>query len=286
MLGLTAVNLKINLSREVGDNLKKSGNSPTDMEQRWDQRAEIYNEFQKKDKSLIPAKVVTYLSKRGVLDDQKVLDVGGGTGRYAILFGIYAKAVALTDISTQMIKYALENAQEAKIDNIHFEKLDWNQVDLAKKKMAKAYDFVFASMCPSIRGGEGFEGLEKMVAASRNWCGINQFIYHRDSLYEELVEEFGAPSHPDPHNDREFVSTVFNYLWEQGYEVNIHTLSDTQTTFYPVETVLADYWATFSEVAKKEKKSFEKIIRTSSEDGQIGIMNELTTALILWQVKK
>ena len=119
MLGLTAVNLKINLSREVGDNLKKSGNSPTDMEQRWDQRAEIYNEFQKKDKSLIPAKVVTYLSKRGVLDDQKVLDVGGGTGRYAILFGIYAKAVALTDISTQMIKYALENAQEAKIDNIH-----------------------------------------------------------------------------------------------------------------------------------------------------------------------
>ena len=94
--------------------LKKSYGS--NQEKRWDQRAFQFNRNQLNEIQVIPESIVNYLGQN-YADIKTVMDVGGGSGRYALLFGNQMAKVLMTDISSNMLAYAYENAESEGLKN-------------------------------------------------------------------------------------------------------------------------------------------------------------------------
>lgn len=251
-------------------------------EHKWDKRAEDYNLSQEKDGSGLPAKVTAILQERGILSGASILDIGGGSGRYAVPFAAKAQHVTVTDISANMLEFAQRNAQREGLTNLSYVKLNWSDADLSALGWRKKFDLSFASMCPAIRSPEG---LAKMLEASRGFCLINQFISGSDTLADYLNKKLGANRHYDPHNDRETVQAIFNLLWLEGYEPEITYLRQEETLTYSVKAAYERYAGKYAEMAQNQGMELEPLIaQYAAGEDVFPVSSKTTLAMILWAV--
>lgn len=147
----------------------------------WDNRAEEFNaKTHKNENGKRLNSVLELLISKGMLKEEgSVLDVGCGPGKYSIEFAKHANSVTGIDISPRMIEFAMENAGKESLNNVSFELLDWEEVDIKAMGWEKKFDLVFASMCPAINSRNT---LEKMVGASKNCCFLSTFVEDRKSV--------------------------------------------------------------------------------------------------------
>ena len=269
-------------------NEKREKTMKSDQEIRWDERAHRFNEIQLKEKSVIPKAITQYICKK-YRDIDSVLDIGGGSGRYALIFGELVQHVLVTDISQNMINYAEDNAKLKNLSNLNFAKVEWNNEEDMKKIKGK-YDLVFASMCPAIRS---IEGINNMMGFSNKYCAINQFILSKDSLREyvdNLLKEYYmkigkiVKKKKDPHNDREAVQNIFNELWSRGYSPEIQFFSDENDIEMTVEEAKEKY-INYKEISSDESDIWKYGIEKFSENGVCKISKNNTTALITWKLE-
>ena len=92
--------------------------------------------------------VIKKLIENGMLSGQRVLDIGGGAGRYAIPFSKYAQDVTVTDISPRALAYARRYAEKKGCQNIpvtsnHLQDLK----ELSFHSVAKGTDLVQKRTC-------------------------------------------------------------------------------------------------------------------------------------------
>ncbi len=262
--------------------LLKNSKGAEDAEQKWDKRAEDFNLSQQKDQSGFAVTVAAILKERGILSGARILDIGGGSGRYAIPFAAQAKDVTVTDISANMLELARKNAQREGLNNLSYVKLNWADADLSELGWRKNFDLSFASMCPAIRSPEG---LGKMLEASRGFCLINQFISGSDTLADYLLKKLNVNHSYDPHNDRDTVQAFFNLLWLEGYEPEIFYLRRDETFSYTVKEAYGRYAGRYAEMAQNEGVDLEELI-TQYAAGQdvFAVSSKTTMAMILWAV--
>ena len=266
--------------------LTRYQNKDIDSEKMWDMRAASFNEAVKTDKSGFVDEVVNRLAEAGILEGASVLDIGGGSGRYAIPMARLAQSVTMTDISKNMLDLARENANSQGIDNINYEKMVWETADLAKIGWDAKFDLAFASMCPAVRTPQG---LKNMVYSSRKYCLINQFIEATDSLSDFLIERSGVKRGYNPHNDRNAVMASFNLLWMDGYSPEISYLTREDRDVLSVEDILRGYAFVFEDIREKTGLEAEDLIREYKEtycpESQgIEVASRTVLAMILWKV--
>lgn len=253
---------------------------------RWDARADMFNEHQLNDPSPIEDQVLAFLEEVVSFDGSRVLDLGGGSGRYAIPLAKRAREVVLTDISSKMLAHAKTNATRDGVDNILFEKLDWAEVDIAQSGMEKSFDLVFASMCPPLRTEDG---LEKMIAASGKHCFINQFIVDKDSVGIFFDERLDHKRAFDPHNDRESVSRFFNELWKRNFDPQIRYALYDHEKRMTFEEALEILERDYGEIAKGKGLEVKNILREYQElEGtqDIPVRCKTVSAMIYWEIKE
>lgn len=247
----------------------------------WDGRAEQYSESQNKGGYQVAEEVSQVLSAKGILDGLSVLDVGGGSGRYALPFAKKAKRVTMTDISTNMLKFAKENAEKENLHNLDYLKVDWAAADLDALGWNNKFDLVFTSMCPATRRKDG---IDKMIAASKGYCHINQLIVSTDNLSEHIKDILEVEKDYDPHNDRVSVECMFNILWLQGYDPEIRYIKNSKTIEYTVEEAITHFSGRLSRTAKEKGMDINKIIRDYAINGMITVNSKSHLALITWEV--
>lgn len=252
-----------------------------DVEASWDARAKGFYEAQKKSKTGSSGKVVQQLLGKGLLENKEILDIGGGTGRYAVPFAGRAKEVTMIDISAEMLAFAKNNAEAAGHSNLNYLKMSWEDADLVSLGWEKRFDLVFASMCAAVRSKEG---IEKMSAASKGWCQINQFIEMADNVSKELMNELAINPSYDPHNDRDAVQGIFNLLWLQGFEPEISHLKDTEQRVLSVDEAAVQYSRRFGKAAVEKKVDLKQLLAKYAGDEGIEVERRTTLSLILWEV--
>lgn len=261
-------------------------NFKSEEEVAWDARADRFNEYQQTNKSPIEDQVLSYLAECVLSQEFNVLDIGGGSGRYAIPLAKRSKEVVMTDFSANMLAHARNNASAEGVSNINFEKLDWSEADLKALGWEQAFDVVFASMCPALRTSEG---LEKMIAASKKYCFINQFIVDKDSVGIFLDEHLEIERTFDPHNDRDSVERFFNELWKRGFDPQIRYAVDEYHKEMSFEEALSilekDYGATAREKGKNIKDLLEEY-RKNEGTNNIPVRGKTVSAMILWEIKE
>ncbi len=252
-----------------------------DAEAMWDQRAEQFNASQLRGGFMRPDGVVDLLQEKDLLRGKTVLDVGGGTGRYAIPFARSASRVTVTDISANMLSYARGNAEAEDLFNLSYRKMDWETSDLKELGWERAFDLVFASMCPAARSQEG---LDRMTAASRGVCVFCQVIFSQDSLGQFLRERLRPNRNYDAHNDRGIVLSHFSRLWNQGYDPELHYLRRSEDRSCSVEEAAEQYSGRYGLAAREQNADLIALVRDYAGGGETEITSRSTLAVLLWNV--
>ncbi len=255
-----------------------------EAEAMWDSRAEQFSLSQQSEKTGFPEKVTRLLTEIGYLSGNTVLDIGGGTGRYALPFAKVAKSVTLSDFSAGMLDQARVNAEKAGLSNIRYAKLDWDKIEIAGGEYEKSHDIVFAAMCPAVRSTSG---LLKMAAAAKKGCVVNQFIKTHDTLGDRLKTAAGMTDGYDPHNARDTVQATFNILWDHGFNVQIAYHTWQAVIDYSLEKAIARYGGRFAGRSYSHDGRvlpFEEMIAALAADGGLRSENETVLATVYWDV--
>lgn len=252
-----------------------------DSEAIWDAMAENYNSSQNSQGMQDSCRVAEFMHQKKRLMNDEVLDVGGGAGLYAIPLAKYAKMVTITDISSNMLTYAKENADAAGLKNVNYIKLDWEKANLKELGWENRFDLVFASMCPAIREGGS---IDKMMTASKNWCSINRIIKMKDSVAEKIVRKIKPSEQSESHNNREKTQRIFNYLWEKGYEPEMDYFEETTEKIFTVEEALIHYRKHFESISENQRINLKEIISDIAEGNTLKTVRYKKLALLSWQV--
>lgn len=254
-----------------------------DAETFWDERADRFNEYQQTSKSTIEDQVMGYLDLQGVLDGAKVLDIGGGSGRYALPLAKRAREVVMTDISGKMLTHAKHNAVAASLDNIRYEKLDWSEADLEALGWKGHFDLVFASMCPALRTAEG---LQKMLDATGGYGFINQFIKDYDSVTRFVEDRLVIKRDFDPHNDRENALRLFGELWEKGLNPQVAYTEDVFSKQMSRDEVLEILSRDYGERAKEQGVDLSELLneyQAADPSSEVTVNGQTVSMMIFWK---
>ncbi|MGE1062505.1 class I SAM-dependent methyltransferase [Megasphaera paucivorans] len=223
--------------------------------------------------------VIKKLIENGMLSGQRILDIGGGAGRYAIPFSKYAQDVTVTDISPRALAYARRYAERKGCQNIQYVVLDWDKINISTLGWDRYFDFVFASMCPAVRSRKG---IDNMSAVSKGWCQINQLIYMEDTIFEKVKMQFPVQPGYDPHNDRAALQAFFNILWEQQFDPEVTYLHQSGCQSVSVDEVIPYYLRRLQEnVSEQELRQF---LTGYSEEGHLSVHQNTILSMIRWKV--
>lgn len=146
----------------------------------WNTKAKSFPRFKKEDKDILDA--FDFFSKQGIsFKDKMVVDIGCGTGRFAIKIAQEAKEVFALDISQKMLDLLKEDAKTYHLTNITTQVMDFN-----KEKWDKKVDIAFASMTPALNNKESF--LKAYHSAKEAMCYIGWGRVRESEFLQEAFE--------------------------------------------------------------------------------------------------
>ena len=107
---------------------------PVDREEKfWTKRADKYSRQPVADEAAYQKKLE--LTREYFQPDMEVLEIGCGTGSTALAHAPYVRHIRATDISTRMVEIAGEKAKAAGVDNVTFEALPVEALDVPDASM-------------------------------------------------------------------------------------------------------------------------------------------------------
>ncbi|OLT16966.1 hypothetical protein BJF78_13555 [Pseudonocardia sp. CNS-139] len=252
----------------------------------WEAAADGYHRARRHDDGVLADGVVAHLVARGILTDARVLDIGAGTGRYALRIARHAGGVHLADVSDRMLAHARADAEAAGLTGLGYTRVDWTTADLDALGWRGAFDVVFASMVPVVRSRAG---IDRMTAASRAWCVVNRTIRRHDTLARHLERELGLPGRYDPGNDRAYPRALVNYLWLQGRLPTVAYVEHRTTTACSVDEAAQRYARAFTSVdggrAAPEHGDLREVIRRVATGDEVVAEHHEVTAVISWPAR-
>lgn len=241
----------------------------------WDFRAEEYNNSQTSTAARVThEEKVQELWDRGIINNEAtVLDIGCGTGQFAVELAKVVKKVVGLDFSENMLMYAKRNAQNAGLKNIDFIKSDWDSF-----QSTQSFDLVLASMSPAIHGPAQ---LYKMIGFSHGYCYVSAFVERHSTLKEQLYIL------TDQAYVRQFnkLNYIFNLLWTKGLFPELHYEVGMQKRvfslakaagLYPRELAVADD----PDLAEAINKHLEAV----AENGEITEILQQRKGELIWKM--
>jgi SAM-dependent methyltransferase len=184
--------------------------------EKWNRRAEAWENERVSDRKSDERirSTVDYLRSRGLLHPgYDIADIGCGPGRFAVEFARSARSVTGFDISKKMVQYGMEHAEREGFRNVRLRTCDFQTLDLEKEGLKGAFDLVFSSLTPAVRG---MNNLRKFMEMSRAYCCNITHIYSRNQLNDRIMREVFGREPPARWNGRWFYS-LFNVLFLLGY---------------------------------------------------------------------
>ena len=138
-----------------------------------------------------------------------VLDIGAGTGRFAVPMARVARSVTAVEPSPNMAAFLRENAAEEGLTNIHMLDVGWDDAEV------DPHDVVFCShaMYTSL-DLVGF--VRKMERSARGTC----FLVMRVPSHDGVMGELSHHIYGQPHDSPNFV-VGYNVLYDMGIYANV-----------------------------------------------------------------
>jgi len=186
----------------------------------WERRAKNYHRSTKETVTSDPL----FLKLRQVVTPRTtVLDVGAGTGRFALAIAPYAQQVTAVEPNAAMLNYLQQDATEEKLSNVSALLTSWQEAptDLSA-------DIVLCShVLYPIWDVEPF--IAKLRAATRKACYIYMRAVHFDSSTSPLWKHF----HGDERCPAPGYIHALDVLFEMGIYANVEIVRMPGALRYP-----------------------------------------------------
>lgn len=169
--------------------------------------------------------------KRSVGRRTTVVDVGAGTGRFALALAPSVKAVTAVDPSPAMLRIMRSQARSRGISNVRGVQGRWEEVDMAPA------DVAFSSyVLPLVADAPRFLARLDAVARRRAWLYLGAFS--ADAVFDPLWRHFhGAPRKPGPT----YLDAVA-VLREMGMQPEVEVVEvPSRTAFATVAEAVEEY---------------------------------------------
>ena len=223
------------------------------------------------------------LAERGMYTaNSRVLDVGCGTGRYALPLAKHCKSVIGVDISPRMLDIAWERAKELGISNVEFICLDWHTLDLEKAGYAQAFDLVFAKNTPAIQSADTFM---KLTQASWKWCAMAKPARRADPVSDELKRLVGIGEKRESGDDD--IGYAFELLWQNG----MHPGFEYEKQQWDMRKCLDDAYGmyinrlkTYRELSPDEEEKAKKHLQSIAVNGIVSEQVNTMITMMYWHI--
>ncbi len=194
-------------ARQMDAAYAKLGRTSTDY---WSRRARGYHRSTRETVASDPF----YLKLREVVTSEtSVLDVGAGTGRFALALAPYAKQVIAVEPNAAMLDFLREDVREQGITNISYSQNTWQDAPADLQA-----DIVICShVIYPIRDIVPF--LAKLNAAARHTC----YLYVRVTPIDTLTAPIWKHFHGDDRHLSPSAIHALDVLYEMGIYADVET---------------------------------------------------------------
>lgn len=224
------------------------------------------------------ADVVDSLFRQGYLTpESSVLDIGSGTGAYALAFASRCAEVTALDMEPTSLAILQEHAAQLGLNNITCQEGMWETC-----QPNRTFSIVFSSMCPAICD---YEELCRMESFSERACGIiavtrGSYDLHRKRLMELLNVRSPAGMTTE-------ALWYYESLYLAGKQPNVRSWSNQYAYDTPIEEACRRnevYFEIFGIPAEQSRPLLQQYFMSQAKDGLVPDETRLNAALISWPV--
>lgn len=215
-------------------------------------------------------------------ENTDVLDVGCGTGGYAIAVAAKAKTVAGVDLSPQMIESANRRAADLHISNVRFDIVDWHEFDVKKESFERKFDLVFAHMTPAI---QSYETFKKLSDCSRGWCVMVKPVQRTDTVYDEILKVIGI-GEKSQVGDGDTINAFALLFVEERYPMIKYDQKCFETK-QPLEKAVNIYinrTKSTHNLTMEQENKIKDYLHSIADNGMISTVMDTKTATLYWHV--
>jgi len=246
----------------------------------WEKMADRYpGPFEEKTLSETQRLISMVKGKGITFKNGSILDIGCGTGIYALPLAREAARITGIDSSEAMVARMERDIEQFNLPNVQTMVMSWKDVDIRETGFEKAFDVVWASMTPAVQSENDFA---KMEQCSKNWCVyIGWGRKRKDPLMEAAFASHGLTFGPPPG-----VSHAFNLLSNAGKKPSldyVETRWNWSGTFEEAVDDVAGY--IMMQPASVDRDKLRKIIAPYEQHGTVYHKTEVEEGLLTWQVK-
>ncbi|MDR0548118.1 MAG: class I SAM-dependent methyltransferase [Deltaproteobacteria bacterium] len=247
--------------------------SLNDLQRFWNRKAKTFPRYDPSEASYEAGVLALAKAKGAVWRDLVVLDVGCGTGIYALRLAQEAKSVVGVDLSPGMLAVLKEDALSLGLNNLTIIESDWLGAPLEGP-----FDLVFCSMCPAL-SQEG--GLDKVLAQKKA-----QVVYLGwNGLYRSMVLEECYAQYQIPPKALDAAPKTRAFLTERGIAFEAYPVEGTWRVRYSLELLLDSVLQNLSScgVEPDPEEIKVKLARFREADGQYLEEADYKIQLLLWR---
>lgn len=223
------------------------------------------------------SEVVQELFSRGLLRaGSSVLDIGSGTGSFALAFAARGLPVTALEMDARSLAVCRAQAERLGLSRIRYENQMWETFSPEEK-----HSFVFSSMCPAVCN---YDELLRMESYAAEACGIiavtrGSYDLHRKRLMELLrVRPAGMTTE---------ALWYYEALYLAGKQPEVRCWSRTFSYELPLSDAILRserYFEIFGIAPEESRPILTDYFRAAAEDGMVPDETQLNTALITWRV--
>ena len=224
------------------------------------------------------AEVVDLLFQQGLLTpESSVLDIGSGTGTYALAFANRCAAVTAIDMDPNALLILRAQAEQLHLENITCSESMWENF-----QPDRTFSFVFTSMCPAICD---YDELRRMESFSTHACGVIAVTRGSDDLHRKRLMEL-LEVRPSGGMTTEAL-WYYEALYLAGKQPNVQNWSAHYTYDIPINEACRRneiYFEIFDVPVERSRPILSEYFSSQARDGLVPDETRLNTALISWRV--
>jgi len=218
-----------------------------------------------------------------IIPEDAVLDIGCGTGNYAIPFAEIGRTVTAVDSSPEMCKQLQRKIQNMGFTNISVLNRFWEELDLEKEGWLNKFDLAFASMTTAIFD---YHTLLKMIRASKRSCCLifwaeNGFNQVRQDLFRLIFKK------DNPGSGLASIIYPFNLLYSLGYFPKIEFINSgwtsTETADQAIENLCHYFWL-YTEITPRIRKIISDYVGEKAVNGLLTRETKARLGVVSWNL--
>ncbi len=219
-----------------------------------------------------------WAEERMLFPGARVIDIGCGVGKYGTLFAELGCDVTLTDISSEMLRYASENMAKYETPWRTYQ-CDFRRIIGDESVFRKKYDLAVSTMSPAVND---VETVRKMSMITTGWCFLSRFFSWSQPFRDLLMTEIGVKPRQMHRNLEEDCSQLIRNIETAGYRPCVRYVNynweDHRTPVQMADYLLKNY---FKE-AEQDRYSQELLRFAEKHADMNGLVTDAVHTQVAW----